>query len=392
MIVNLIYNCIIGKFPPQALRIWFTGSQACEEVFRLLRSMTSTFSTIVNFSMKGIFERIHKLNYLSSMECSSDVAFPRVKRRLLQIKDESEKTFEYCTVDDIKVYIDEAKEEAIELTKTCGMVLPSYNDEYLLEDTMRMESVINDAINVDGEIFENDDDAQLHGGDTIDYITVQEDISNLRLAKQSSSGLPTYGIMSNDVPSDCRTYSYKNNNKTPFIQYQNRYIRKSTALYLIQENLNVSNDRLLRVRSNQPSHIYHSKESTLYPKNHIKSGDLCIFKREGMANEHLIGRIVQFSYLSGSKRDRQFSGDFIDLSKDISNIGIFCNWYCIANYDDPKIIAFKSTYDFTQGYLPSSNYVFLIDEKMITYAEDFAFGIPIDYLEKNLKSWRTTLV
>ncbi len=53
MLVNIIHNVITGKFPKEALRVWTYGSQACEQTFRLLRSMTSTFSTIVNFSMKG---------------------------------------------------------------------------------------------------------------------------------------------------------------------------------------------------------------------------------------------------------------------------------------------------------------------------------------------------
>ena len=65
--------------------MWFTGSQCCEELFCLLRSMTPVFSTIINFSMKGMMERIHRLAYISSIECSDEIVFTRVKRRL-QIK------------------------------------------------------------------------------------------------------------------------------------------------------------------------------------------------------------------------------------------------------------------------------------------------------------------
>ena len=46
--------------------------------------------------------------------------------------------------------------------------------------------------------------------------------------------------------------------KSPFIQYNGAYIRKSTALYLLQENFQLSSDRLLRVRSEQPKHIFSS--------------------------------------------------------------------------------------------------------------------------------------
>lgn len=40
---------------------WYMSSQPCERLFRAVRSMTSTFSTVVNFSMLDILHRIHKL-------------------------------------------------------------------------------------------------------------------------------------------------------------------------------------------------------------------------------------------------------------------------------------------------------------------------------------------
>ena len=54
LLINILYNVINDKFPKETLRMWTYGSQACEQLFRLLRSMTSTFSTIINFSMKGM--------------------------------------------------------------------------------------------------------------------------------------------------------------------------------------------------------------------------------------------------------------------------------------------------------------------------------------------------
>jgi hypothetical protein len=40
---------------------WLLGSQSCEKSFRSLRSMTGTFSTIINFTMFGLLQRLHKL-------------------------------------------------------------------------------------------------------------------------------------------------------------------------------------------------------------------------------------------------------------------------------------------------------------------------------------------
>lgn len=55
LLINVICNVIQGHFPKETLRLWTYGSQGCEQTFRLLRSMTSTFSTIVNFTLKGKF-------------------------------------------------------------------------------------------------------------------------------------------------------------------------------------------------------------------------------------------------------------------------------------------------------------------------------------------------
>lgn len=36
---------------------WKLGSQSCEKIFRAAKSLTSTFSTIINFSMLGLLHR-----------------------------------------------------------------------------------------------------------------------------------------------------------------------------------------------------------------------------------------------------------------------------------------------------------------------------------------------
>ena len=43
MMTNTVVNVIKGRFPKDTLRFWLSGSQACEQTFRLLRSMTPTF-------------------------------------------------------------------------------------------------------------------------------------------------------------------------------------------------------------------------------------------------------------------------------------------------------------------------------------------------------------
>ena len=64
---------------------WLLGSQTCERVFRSARSMTSTFSTIINFSMLGLMTpashncKQNQANLESFIQCSRNM-----KRKVVQ--------------------------------------------------------------------------------------------------------------------------------------------------------------------------------------------------------------------------------------------------------------------------------------------------------------------
>ena len=298
MMANLVFNVAQGIFPPESMRTWLAGSQACEQLFRLLRSTTSTFSTMINFSLKGIMEKIHKLQHISASESDDNIIFPRVKRRLLHLKEESNETFAVPNVDLITDEISKAKVDAIEVCKSCDMVLNSYENKDLVQN---VEKVVEEAIQHDhesneGSIIENDD---FSGPSEVamtqeDIVTINEDLSIIKLRKKALSvGLRTYQVSDKDeVCSSGKNYSLSGKTKdkkkskesstetqtksvSPFVLYQGSYIRKGTALYLLQENCQVSSDRLMRVRSEQPSHIFAgSTENRTGPQDSVKSGVL----------------------------------------------------------------------------------------------------------------------
>jgi len=47
---------------------WQLSSQCCEKVFRSARSMSSVFSTIINFGMLGLLQRFHRLHVQEILE------------------------------------------------------------------------------------------------------------------------------------------------------------------------------------------------------------------------------------------------------------------------------------------------------------------------------------
>lgn len=56
-----------SKFIP-----WLYSSQPCEKIFRQTRSMTTTFSTIVNFNFLDLLRRLNKIQVLN--EISTDLS------------------------------------------------------------------------------------------------------------------------------------------------------------------------------------------------------------------------------------------------------------------------------------------------------------------------------
>ena len=150
--IGLLYNIVKGKLPKEVLRLWTAGSQACEQVFRLLRSMTPVFSTVIDFTLKGILERNHKLNYLASIESRDNIIFPRVKRRLMQLNEESDDTFNILSLGEIETAVSDPKASAIRLAEECEMILKSYDDLVLAGGVSK---IIKNAIVFDQEPEEN---------------------------------------------------------------------------------------------------------------------------------------------------------------------------------------------------------------------------------------------
>ena len=116
-------------------------------------------------------------------------------------------------------------------------------------------------------------------------------------------------------------------------------------------------------------------------------------------NKCLIGRVAQFSYLTGNKRQIQFSNTFVDLSKDsVKNIGVFANWFSAVTQSDDEVfeendfILFKSVeVEFTCGYIAADCFIATIDETVVMDAPNFSFSIPCSKLKECLPNLRDRL-
>ena len=237
MMTNTVVNVIKGRFPKDTLRFWLSDSQACEQTFRLLRSKITTFSTSVNFSIKGILQRLHKLSYIPAAESADDLIFPRVQRKILQLSPETTDTFTVPTLQEIFDCIEVAKRDAISSCNKCGIRLKNYGDEYLVANTENTIGVAENE-NEAQDATESDDIETTNRLTQRDAILINEDFAQIRLRKVSTNGPPAYEeYLDEGQSSKSKTYQFSKHGFSSFVRYENAYIRKTTALYLIPGKL-----------------------------------------------------------------------------------------------------------------------------------------------------------
>ena len=291
----------------------------------------------------------------------------------MQLNSEAKETFTLPTLQIIFDTVSKAKNDAKFLCDECGINLDSYDDDFLLKNT-------EDTIKIGENDAEVQDCTEDGGSDVVgnniiicqsDAIVINQDFAQIQLQRSSTNGLPIYTVRSeSEITQNGNNYNFYRNKFSAFVQYQNAFIRKTTALYLIQENCEVSNDRLIRVRRDQPDHLFSVSPAHSFNTNCVQSGDLCIFRRVDNC-KNLIGRVIQFSYLDGSKRDQQYTSIYVDMSKDsFRTIGCFANWYSgvydiTSTSNSANILPFKPLNIITIGYLSMENYVGTVSEETL---------------------------
>ena len=68
--------------PDSGFLPWMLGSQSCEKTFRAASSMSSMFSTVINFGMLGFLHRLHRMQVQICLETElqiSGIKYPHVE-------------------------------------------------------------------------------------------------------------------------------------------------------------------------------------------------------------------------------------------------------------------------------------------------------------------------
>lgn len=99
-------------------------SQVCESVFRQVRSFTSTFCTVVNFTILDIMNRIRKIQLQHEIIKASEgrIKFPRFERKADEmIKNNEHQRFNVLNRKTIIIHIEKAKDAVTEDLESLGV-------------------------------------------------------------------------------------------------------------------------------------------------------------------------------------------------------------------------------------------------------------------------------
>ena len=364
----------VSQFSSSCYLPWLLGSQPCEQAFHAARSMTSIFSTIINFSMQGLLHRLHKLQSFIDLQSKSDVTniiYPQKKTHSSKdgIANENLHLVTNISDDQIEEAVRRGFHRAKEPMEELGMKtsLESNNLwEFAFGDVGELANQDDDEVEcssetdkittatqelyseeaaameycIEDEKEEHDDVLQVL--ETFEKKEIITSEGNIKLAtvyksKNFSTGgkttIPTYKLTESE---NKERQKFKKDKK--FIEIihngESVFVRKTTLVWLFQEGERISNDRLFRVRLKQPFNktlqddASQSKDSSLLVVNeHISLGDICVFRTPKSISSELfrIGRVTQFAYYKERlKKDRQFKNTTAKIQ---SSVGALCSWY-----------------------------------------------------------------
>eukprot|EP00731_Ephydatia_muelleri_P026350 Em0018g450a len=164
---------------------WKLGSQSCEKTFRAVRSMTTTFSTVINVGMLGLLRRLHRLQIQFRLEAESaqnGIRYPHCEKHNNKDGSNTRVTFSLQGVTDANI------EDAVE----CGRKLAMKDIEMLgmelsLKRNMEVENESAGSIIPEAE----EDDEELD-----DEEPPRSDVNEAELLKEACCAVDEEEVMS----------------------------------------------------------------------------------------------------------------------------------------------------------------------------------------------------
>lgn len=234
------------------------GSQQCESMFRQVRSMSSTYSTIVNCSMLDIVNRNRKIQMQSDImaACSGILKFPRLeKKEQIAASFNSINEFTPPSKNEIISWIEKAKADLTKDMMLCGVdaiklklnfkcqIKPTdFEKEFDYDD--EEDDLNEDEWDEDENQYENNDDCAIdmdHDIDPAEALQFEKDLHKLSGVTGELS-LPNYSHVGKEVDPKGLYAVVLNSKGEPDV------VLKSAIVWMLSKNkIKSSSDRLQRV-------------------------------------------------------------------------------------------------------------------------------------------------
>lgn len=222
-------------------------SQPCEAIFRQLRSMTTVYSTVTNFSLREIIDRINRIELQSEIAATNSFVFPRIKTG----KNISSANYELPSKEEIFAQVEQCKQNAIQIAKRFGLIRKIQKD-FDLSCTIVPLTFKTMALfleNSKSDVFEEFKDA----------------VRNTKMIQFETLTLKNFADkFSNElVPEKSRFV------EVPGIRCR-KIIKKSSLVWLLRADSDkLSSDRLYRVKARFPKRFLRKKNTNSKTKKRV---------------------------------------------------------------------------------------------------------------------------
>ena len=361
--INLILKCLKHNLIDH-LFPWQLGSQACENFFKMLRTMSTTHSTVVNFTLLESINRVQRLHMQSEIlnypfsDNDEKINFPRTKfitpslDKKKDVIDDIEAFKDSINIETILNAMISAKKDAIEEISELGIDANKLDPNHVMLDIIDLkdEDIVDD--------FFADEDRDIGIGRT-----------ETEFESEDAIYVPSF-----EEELDLREHSEetfkKKDEKSPVMEVtieggKTQIVHKSSYCWLMnQEFFKLSSDRLNKFQQVQ-------KLQFKKPSNRVKSaikldriyiGDWCLFRIPN-DTKCLLGIVLSFAYTGERKlKDIAYSSNYAEVEGNSKTIGVLCNWFSIGETREVIVEEME-----THGYLDIKQYYIHIPQP--TYEE-----------------------
>lgn len=307
-LVNAVVKCRNSQ-RPEDFCVWQYSSQPCESFFRKARSQSSTYCTVVNFSMLDFLHRAKRI------QAQDDIAVNlQEKYAFARQKPDGQHLAIHLPSDEV-IYgiICTARVDALNEIERLGMSIVDRTNIPICVPATTHQHDTQIIEHEEPAVVVTDTDTEIESSSSVD---VEYDLFLLQQHNEFES-LSQLQSVSDKMDSQC--LKFRNRNGETF------FIRKSTLCWLMnaKEPDQLSSDRIRRFITTRATN---KKDDAA--DNFIKIGDWCEFD-----NTTQIGQVIGFKYLTGKRKERAYTLEMVPIKCPEGiigkGVGVLCNWFDI---------------------------------------------------------------